>query len=216
MKQVLTATQGRPSSRTVVHWVLVVLLSLSGLLTTATGIYFLFLPSGGYQGGRNPNYGETFLFDRAIWTDIHTWAGIVLIAVSVVHVVLHWHWVAEMWRRVLAVVLGRRKQFNRKIWARIGVVTVVGLVFVGAAVSGIYFFVVPGGHGSGSATQFLFARNTWDLIHTWSGVLMIVAAMLHLTMRWKWVARVTPGVLSMIVARKDSLPEGVTTCSSAS
>ena len=89
-------------------------LSVSGLLTTLTGIYFLFLPSGGYQGGRNPHYGQTFLFDRHIWSDIHTWAGIAMIAVSLFHVILHWQWVAEMGRRSLAVARGRRKPFNRR------------------------------------------------------------------------------------------------------
>ena len=80
MKKVLEERHGPPNRRTVIHWLTVCLLSISGLLTGLTSIYFLFLPSGGYQGGRNPHYGQTFLVGRDIWSGIHTWAGIVLIA----------------------------------------------------------------------------------------------------------------------------------------
>jgi hypothetical protein len=209
MREVLTERHGPPSRRTVIHWVGVFLLSVSGVLTTLTGIYFLVLPSGGYQGGRNPHYGQTFLFDRDIWTDIHTWAGVVLIAVSILHIVLHWQWVAEMGRRTLAVARGKRKPFNRKIWLRVGTVVAVGLVFLGAAASGIYFFVLPGGQGANRAVQFLFARSTWDLIHTWTGVLMIIAVGVHFGIRWKWVARVTPSVVRTALPgrSKSRLPE---------
>jgi hypothetical protein len=200
--------QGTPNRRTVVHWVTVFLLTVSGLLTALTSIYFLFLPSGGYQGGSNPHHGQTFLFDRDIWVSIHTWAGIVMIAVSLFHVVLHWQWVAEMGRRSLAVVRGKRKPFNRKIWTRLGVVTAIGLLFLGVAASGIYFFVLPGGQGSTKFVQFLFSRSTWDLVHTWTGILMIIAAILHLAMRWKWVARVTPSVARTLANRPDRLAEG--------
>jgi hypothetical protein len=208
MREVLVEGRGTPTRRTVVHWITVFVLSVSGLLTTLTGIYFLIFPSGGYQGGRNPHYGQTFLFDRAIWVDIHTWAGIALIGLSVLHIALHWQWVTEMGRRTLAVIRRERKPFNRKIWARVGVVAAIGLLFVGVAASGIYFFVLPGGQGSNRAVQFLFARSTWDLVHTWTGVSMIIAAGVHLAMRWKWVARVTPGVARKLVAGHARAAEG--------
>jgi Domain of unknown function (DUF4405) len=208
MREVLVEKRRPPRRRTVVHWMTVFLLSLSGLLTTLTSIYFLFLPSGGYQGGSNPYYGQTFLFDRHTWSDIHTWAGIVMITVSLFHFILHWQWVVEMGRRSLAVVRGRRKPFRRQIWARVGVVAILGLLFLGVAASGIYFFVLPTGQGSNRAVQFLFGRSMWDLVHTWTGVLMIIAAAVHLTMRWRWVARVTPSVTRTLVTRRGRQPEG--------
>jgi hypothetical protein len=199
MRDVLTERQRTPNRRTIVHWFTVVLLSVSGLLTAVTSIYFLILPSGRYEGGANPHYGQTFLFDRVIWSDIHTWAGMVLIAVSLFHIFLHWQWVTEMAKRTLAVVTGKRKPFNRKIWARVAVVSVIGLVFLGAAASGIYFFVLPGGQGASKTVQFLLPRSSWDLIHTWTGIVMIVAALVHFVMRWKWVARVTPAVGRLVI-----------------
>lgn len=203
MRDVTAVRQGAPGRRTVVHWVTVFLLSISGLLTILTAIYFLVLPSGGYQGGRNPDYGKTFLFSRDIWTSIHTWAGIVMVAVALFHIALHWRWVAEMGRRSLDVVLGKRKSFNRKIWARLAVITVIGLVFVGVAASGIYFFVLPEGRDS-KFVQFLFSRSTWDLIHTWTGIVMIMAGLIHLGQRWKWVARVTQGVGRSLIGRRPA------------
>ncbi len=193
MREVLIERQGTPSRRTLVHWAMVFMLSISGLLTTLTGIYFLVLPSGGYQGGRNPDYGKTFLFDRDIWVGIHRWAGIVMIAVAVIHIVLHWQWVTEMARRSMAIARGQRKPFNHKIWIRLAVVSVIGLVFLGVAASGIYFFVLPEGRAA-KFVVFLFGRSTWDLIHTWASIVMIIVAVIHLAQRWKWVVRVTQGV----------------------
>lgn len=221
MKEVLSERRGAPGRRTVVHWITVFLLGVSGLLTILTSIYFLVLPSGGYQGGRNPDYGKIFLFDRDIWVDIHTWAGIVMVAVAIFHIALHWPWVAEMTKRSAAIIAGRRRPFNRKIWLRVGVVAAVGLAFVGVAASGIYFFVLPDGR-EGKFIVFLFGKSTWDLIHTWTGIVMIIVGLLHLAQRWKWVTRVTNGVgrgiavklvptratAAVAVAPQEGLPEG--------
>jgi hypothetical protein len=208
MREVTVQRPGRPNGRTIVHWAAVFILATSGLLTVLTAIYFLVLPSGGYQAGRNEHYGQTFLFGRDVWVDIHTWAGIIMIAISLIHIALHWSWVAEMARRTWAVMRGKRKSFNRKIWARVGIVSAVGLVFLWVAASGIYFFVVPGGHGTGQTAVFVFSRSTWDLIHTWTGIVMIIAGVAHLVMRWKWVARVTPNVVRTTLRRNPAVRQG--------
>ena len=69
------------------NWLLDATLFLGGVLAALSGIYFLFVPSGGYQGGRNPTYGVTVLFDRHTWDDLHTWGGVAMIAAAVVHLV---------------------------------------------------------------------------------------------------------------------------------
>ncbi len=51
-------------------WLLFAVVFLSGLVAALSGIYFLFVPSGGYQGGRNPTYGLTILFSRHTWDDL--------------------------------------------------------------------------------------------------------------------------------------------------
>ena len=70
------------SNQTRNNWLVVFLLSLSGLLTIFSSVYFLFLPNGGYQGGRNPYYGIAILFTRTTWDLIHTWAGVMMIAIA--------------------------------------------------------------------------------------------------------------------------------------
>ncbi|RMH36675.1 MAG: DUF4405 domain-containing protein, partial [Gammaproteobacteria bacterium] len=64
------------------------LVNLSGL------VMWLVLPSGGYQGGRNPYYHATlFWLTRHGWKDLHLWSGLIMIAIVVMHLKLHWHWV---------------------------------------------------------------------------------------------------------------------------
>ncbi len=36
-----------------------------------------------------------------------------------------------------------------------------------------------------------FQQRTWDVIHTWSGVLMVLAALLHFVIHWRWAVNVT-------------------------
>jgi hypothetical protein len=200
MNEVDAAPSGgrrRLAPRTLVHWVIACLLSISGLVSTLTGIYFLFLASGGYQGGRSPDYDATLFFARTTWTEIHTWSGVAMVVVGFVHLVLHWRWVAEMLKRAAAVLLGRRKPFARKIWSRVLVVVAVILSFVLVTASSMYFLFNPGGGHTGSGagrTSFILSRPTWDLLHTWSAVIFVVAVAVHLAMRWKWLARVTPSV----------------------
>ena len=77
------------SLQTRTNWLIDAAVFLSSVLAAITGIYFLFLPVGGYQGGRNPMYGIIFLFDRHTWDDLHTWTGIAMIAAAVIHLAFH-------------------------------------------------------------------------------------------------------------------------------
>ena len=37
------------------------------------------------------------------------------------------------------------------------------------------------------AIQILFTRQTWEDLHTWGGVAMVAAAVIHLAIHWPWV-----------------------------
>jgi len=70
------------------------LANLSGL------IIWLVLPSGGFQGGRNPFYNATLLsLTRHQWQDLHLWAGLAMIVILINHLVLHWDWLVCVARR---------------------------------------------------------------------------------------------------------------------
>ena len=86
----------RVSSQTRRNWWIDAGLFLSAALASISGIYFLFLPVGGYQGGRNPWYGVKIMFTRQTWDLLHTWAGAALIVIAAVHLSLHWYWVVNI------------------------------------------------------------------------------------------------------------------------
>ena len=67
----------------------------------------------------------------------------------------------------------------------------IGLSGLICGLSGIYFLLVPAAHGSAAGAPVLFFTPlVWDLIHTWSGVVMTAAGILHFGIHWKWVVKV--------------------------
>jgi hypothetical protein len=119
-----------------------------------------------------------------------------MIAAAVVHVVIHWEWIRMMTRRVLNSILGRGTKLSRGAIVNVLVDGLIAISFVVTAVSGVVFLFLPtggyqGGANSGWEIAPLFSRTTWDLIHTWGGVVMIVAAVIHFWIHWRWVVNVT-------------------------
>ena len=166
-------------------------LLISGLLSGLSGIYFLFLPVGGFQGGRNPYYGITILFDRHTWGDIHTWASVVLISLAALHIPIHWDWIVKMTKNGIRS-MGREKKLNKYSQFNLGINILIGLSGLICGLSGLYFLFFPGVSQTALAGNpgLIFNSLTWDLIHTWSGVVMILAASLHFGIHWKWVVKV--------------------------
>jgi cytochrome b subunit of formate dehydrogenase len=177
-------------------WLLFAVVFLSGLVAAASGIYFLFVPSGGYQGGRNPWYEVTILFSRHTWEDLHAWGGVLMIAVAVFHFVTHWRWVKVMRKRTVEALFSRETKLSKGPRLNVAINLVVAVSFLLTAVSGIYFLFAPtggfqGGRNAGWDPMFLFSRTTWDLIHTWAGVVFIGAAVVHFWIHWRWIKNTT-------------------------
>jgi hypothetical protein len=194
------------SQQTRRNWSIMLLLASSGLLTMLSGIYFLFLPNGGYQGGRNAYYGLVILFNRTTWDLIHTWAGVIMIATAAVHIPLHWSWIVTMSKRIFKILLGQCQGMNARGQFNLLVNGVIGLSGLLAAISGLYFLFFPGGQGRNAlSTTLLFSRTTWDMIHTWSGVVMIAAAILHVAIHWRWITKVTGKLLTSITLNREIL-----------
>jgi uncharacterized membrane protein len=189
------AKQSRVSTQTRNNWLIDAVVFISALLAAVSGIYFLFLPVGGYQGGRNPAYGVTILFGRTTWDDIHTWGGVLMIVSVLIHVAWHWSWVTMMSRRLWRTLNRTGSRFSRGAIINVLVDLGIALGFLVTAVSGIYFLFLPSGYQSGRTaawqSNLLFSRTTWDLLHTWGFVVMLLAALLHLAIHWRWVVNVT-------------------------
>lgn len=185
----------RMSRQTRLNWLIDTAVFIGALLSILTGIYFLALPIGGYQGGRNPLYGVVILFQRQTWSDWHVWGGVLMILAVIIHFSFHWDWVKMMTRRMVKAVRGEGSKFSRGAKVNLAVDGMIGLSFLATAVSGIYFLFIPTGYNGGRTVgwepNFLFSRLTWDLIHTWGAVVMILAALVHFAIHWRWVVNVT-------------------------
>jgi hypothetical protein len=205
------------SSKTTVNWLIDATVYLGALLASLSGIYFLFVPSGGYQGGRNPLFNLKVLFSRATWDEVHTWGGVLMIAAAVVHVLIHWDWLRMMTRRIVNSFLGHGTRLSRGAIVNVLVDGVIALSFMVTAVSGIVFLFLPtggyqGGANPGWEVSFLVSRTTWDWIHTWGGIVMIVAAVTHFWIHWRWVINVTRRLLVSLRARPEAAQEPGTNC----
>jgi preprotein translocase subunit SecY len=202
------------SRQTQTNWLIDAAVFIGAILAALSGIYFLFLPSGGYQGGRNPLYGVTILFSRYTWDDLHTWGGVLMIAAVVIHLAIHWDWVKMMARRIVNAMRCRGSRLSRGAQINVVVDLAVGVSFLLCALTGVYFMFAPSGGFQGGQNLvwdpgFLFSRTTWDLIHTWSGVILIVAAVIHFAIHWRWVKNVTRRV-SLSLWQRPRLEEAPT------
>ena len=197
------------SKQTQKHWWVNAALFTSAVLAALSGIYFLFLPTGGFQGGRNPLYNIQILFTRQTWDDLHTWGGVAMIIASVVHLAFHWSWVVSMARRTWNELTGKCGCMNSRGRWNLILNTVVAVSVIFTALSGIYFLFVPSG-GRAADPMILFNRITWDLIHTWSAILLIATAVIHFVIHWKWVTKVTGKMIKMVFpSRLVSQPESI-------
>ena len=161
---------------------------VSGLIAVLSGIYFLFLPIGGYQGGRNPLYGIVIFFERHAWGDIHTWSSVIIMALAALHIPIHWDWITKMTRSGVRSIFGKSK-LNKFSQFNLFINVLIGLSGLICGVSGLYFLfesvLVPVG-----SSGWLFTRFVWDMIHTWSGVVATATAILHFAIHWRWVTKV--------------------------
>jgi hypothetical protein len=191
------------SNQTKNNWLMDAGLFISAVLASISGIYFLFFVSGGYQGGRNPTYGIRIIMDRSGWDDLHTWGGIAMIIVAFAHIIYHWKWVKSMTKRVFKELFSKSSILNAKGHWNVFIDAMVAAGFLITSLSGIYFLFAGSSQGGRNPDpMFLFSRATWDIIHTWSGVVMIVAAIIHFAIHWRWVVNVTKRVFTIPLSEK--------------
>jgi len=89
-------------SKTRLNFTLDALIAVAFLMSALSGVIFLFAGSGGYQGGENAAFQTTVLgISRWLWSDLHTWASLIMIAGVLLHVVLHWKWITCVVKRMV-------------------------------------------------------------------------------------------------------------------
>jgi hypothetical protein len=90
-------------SKAKLNFVVDAIILVAFLATAVSGIALLDAPHGGYQGGRNPDFGQTvLLLGRDGWNDVHVWGGLAMMAGIVVHLALHWRWIVCTLKRLPA------------------------------------------------------------------------------------------------------------------
>ena len=179
------------------NWLMDLSLFLAAIVTVLSGIYFLFLPDGGFKGGRNPFYGIRVLFLRETWEWLHTWIGLAMVVIALVHILFHWKWVKSMFKRVAS---GASAQLNPRARYNLWLNTLTALSFLISALSGLYFLFTVGSEGGRNPDpMFLFSRTAWDVLHTWSSVVFIASAILHFAIHWRWIVNVTKKVFQRSV-----------------
>jgi len=183
------------------NWWIDALLALGAVVAILSSLYFLVFPVGGYQGGRNLNYARIVIFSRQTWDIIHTWSGVAMVMAAVVHILIHWGWITGTIKRTWQVILGKRKGFGKRLNYNIVLDAVIGISFLICAISGVYFMYFA--QSGPSSEVILFSKTTWDLLHTWSGVLMTITAILHIVLHWNWITNITRKIFSKSQARHN-------------
>ena len=94
-------------NRAKVNLALDTIIGLAFLVEALSGfVLWLVLPHGGYQGGRNALYGQSFIISRDAWLAIHDWFALVMVAGVLAHVIVHWRWIVcmvrKLWREAFA------------------------------------------------------------------------------------------------------------------
>ena len=72
--------------------------------------------------------------------------------------------------------------------------------FLITAVTGliIFLFLPPGERNGGlHNTLFGYGRHDWGNVHDWAGIVMLVAALVHIAMHWSWLVAMTKNYFSL-------------------
>jgi cytochrome b subunit of formate dehydrogenase len=73
------------------NYLVALVMGLLGLVQLVSGfVLWLALPCGGRGGG-----GGTFLWSRDVWLTMHNRAALLLAAIVILHIILHWGWIVR-------------------------------------------------------------------------------------------------------------------------
>ena len=168
---------------------------LSFLTTALTGFtLWLILPEGRGSG--------SFVFlglNKHTWTDIHNWAGLIMLAGAILHLLLHWKWIVNVAQRYFCRLARQaRLYFTLDIF--------LFLVFVLVNISGLIAWLAfgEGGYQGGrnpfyNLTIFGLGRHDWNDLHLWAGLVIVAILVVHVFLHWKWLLITTRRYLQTLI-----------------
>jgi hypothetical protein len=157
---------------------------LAFLVTTITGLLlWLVLPEG--RGS------SAFMFlglSKRTWTDIHDWAGVVMLAGASLHILLHWKWIICVGKRYF-----RRLARQARLYFTLD--AFLFSAFFLANLTGLVAWLAFGEGGFQGGRNPLYnnlvfglGRHDWNDLHRWSSLAIIAILAIHVLLHWKWVA----------------------------
>jgi hypothetical protein len=81
-----------------------------------------------------------------------------------------------------------------------------GLAFVLSAASGLAF-LLPSSLSDGQLRILGISYQAWNQLHTWSSLVMVVGALLHLALHWQWVVSMTKKTLRGAVSSPNTITQ---------
>ena len=70
---------------------------VAAILSVFSGIVLWLMPSGGYRGGRGLVTRPLALgLSHDVWYDLHVWGSLALVALMIVHLVVHWCYIKKL------------------------------------------------------------------------------------------------------------------------
>jgi hypothetical protein len=110
-------------NKTQLNYWLDIVIGLGFVLAFISGIAFLFMGSGGYQGGRADLSQAFFLgIARETWRTLHTFSSLLMSTGVGLHLIFHLNWIACVTKRMLklpeiSLPFGRKQQPNCDVLA---------------------------------------------------------------------------------------------------
>jgi len=115
--------------RSTLNFIVDALTLLAIFVMVATGLIIRFILPPGTGGGHGEGGLLLWGLGRHDWGDVHFWTSMVLVALLVVHVALHWSWVCMMMQRLLGGAEGIQPAAGRCNACGVGFAVAVVLAF---------------------------------------------------------------------------------------
>jgi len=89
-----------------INYILFVILLLLGLIQAISGFLLWLVIPGGHRGFGIDLSGQltySILWSRYTWIELHDWTALALVAVVIIHIILHWKWIVCMTKRMVRI-----------------------------------------------------------------------------------------------------------------
>jgi hypothetical protein len=199
----------RRRTKNYINYVLEVFLfvSILGIVISSYIVWFVLPRGGGAHGwifcqmfGYGSTGNQVFVlgWPRYVWIEIHSWMGVALAAIILVHIILHWKWILETTKRVKGYVIGQMTRVKELYITAV----ILFILFIFEVLSGcVIWLIIPRGRfdyynmlaGFGR-TFWGLQRNVWADLHGWVAVTIAAIIIIHLVLNWRWVVATTKNI----------------------